>query len=378
MDGDEQTSCSICLTPLISEPVSALRCGHVFHQECIAKWISAADCKAKCALCNKATHSHHVRNLEFLLVPVPARSPEEIARWENATDEEREKELSSLCSEQEADEAAEQEAHAELAKLQAYVQSCKESRHAMELDGCDDEEMSTVLQEEGAQVSEKCINLRVSIDKQIDSLKRAFPVTKPREADQDLREERRKMRIILPKLRAAQLHEALVATIAQEAESDIAARERKAAAEDIENRLSKAKKHELQYRCDLRDMRDEAELRSLEEKVAPAIPSEADHQYAEPAPSERVGRTHFAEEVRLSDADPSVLDANSGSFSKQKRPASTLQGSVAKPARQEAVKVEHVNKLKGLDSNMEDTGTMLFMGATKKAAPKGLLSRRRA
>lgn len=323
MDGEEQATCSICLNPLLNDAVGALRCGHVFHQECIEKWIIAADARAKCALCNKETQSLHVRRLEFLLSPVPLRSPAEIDRLQIATAEEREHELLSLRSELEAAEAAVQEAHTEIADLQEDVQTSKQIRGQLEQLSRDDEDETEILEAELAQTSANCAKLLVSIDSQNDMLKRYFPVRRACENDQDLHEERRKL--IRPTERAGQLHVALVSAIAQEAETCNSTRERITAAEDAENKLSKFKKHEVQIRSEL------------------------------------------SEEKRL-------IDAGHGGVN-QKRPHEGLDGRSSKVPRQ--VTVEVADKLRGLDSNFGESD-LLFMSLPRRpATAKGLLSRKR-
>jgi hypothetical protein len=45
---DEENECSICLENIEESSKKIVRCGHIFHGECIGKWLEGHD---KCPLC---------------------------------------------------------------------------------------------------------------------------------------------------------------------------------------------------------------------------------------------------------------------------------------------------------------------------------------
>lgn len=52
---EQQQQCTICMAPLLEDAPGALTCGHVFHIECITKWIArkvADNALPKCPSCN--------------------------------------------------------------------------------------------------------------------------------------------------------------------------------------------------------------------------------------------------------------------------------------------------------------------------------------
>lgn len=47
-DKKEENECSICLENIEEDSKKIVKCGHMFHTECISKWLEAHD---KCPLC---------------------------------------------------------------------------------------------------------------------------------------------------------------------------------------------------------------------------------------------------------------------------------------------------------------------------------------
>ena len=75
-------SCSICLNDITSDVVT-MRCGHVYHKECIKCWYLKGDCGKQCPMCRKSMQGKITR------------------AWENIRDETRkrdcwEKQLNDL------------------------------------------------------------------------------------------------------------------------------------------------------------------------------------------------------------------------------------------------------------------------------------------
>lgn len=50
----EVNTCSICRDPLVPRDVKKIAtiCSHVFHKQCLEKWVSRNPSKPKCPLCN--------------------------------------------------------------------------------------------------------------------------------------------------------------------------------------------------------------------------------------------------------------------------------------------------------------------------------------
>ncbi|KAL3850890.1 hypothetical protein ACJIZ3_012772 [Penstemon smallii] len=73
MDNNEEEMCSICLMEFEKEDfVNKLpRCGHVFHMECMEKWLDT--CKFTCPICRSS-----------LMFNVPSGRPCNINTWASA------------------------------------------------------------------------------------------------------------------------------------------------------------------------------------------------------------------------------------------------------------------------------------------------------
>jgi len=360
VDSFESVECTFCLGPLLTEPVGAIRCGHVFHRDCIAKWISSQEGKAKCPQCNKPAKSDHVRTLDFMLTQMPARSPQEIARLEIASQEERERLREELTSEREAAEAAEEEAHAEMKEVQASILSSKRTREYLEQEHRRHEAEANELKVELERTSEGCAELRTSIDVETQKLQRFFPVQKARPDDPDLRDERRRLRMSRPADRARQLHEALLSAISQDGESKELARERAANVEEVESELKQLKRQESMLRRELSDLRDQAEMRSS---------------------SSQDSDQHLAERARGS-ADPPPAEAATRAVARQPE-RDAAEGRPPKTARHVAVEMSsqlrrHAGKFGSSESALQEDTDMLQIFARRAAAPaKGLLARKR-
>lgn len=246
------TDCVICLTPLL-ESIGALRCGHVFHQDCIAQWVAQG--KGKCPQCNKACRLEDVRRLSLEMAP--ALAPEELQRIQTASTEERERRQEALLSEQAELEDEVGRKDAELLLLQDLCQDCKRRRG-------DVKEQQRKLDEECSELSadlttstEACAALQAGLDAGLRRIQqRRLPVPQLRDDDADLREERRKCRAgARPVDRARQLHEALVAALQQERASTRERSQRETALKQVEDELKELQQSEVKLRRELEDRR---------------------------------------------------------------------------------------------------------------------------
>jgi len=49
----EKIECSICMTVINKDTLKTGKCGHNFHESCIATWLATEDAKGKCPVCRK-------------------------------------------------------------------------------------------------------------------------------------------------------------------------------------------------------------------------------------------------------------------------------------------------------------------------------------
>jgi len=261
LDGEEVAECVICQEGLLAETVAALKCGHVYHRSCIAIWFSQSN--GTCPQCKKPSRLDDVRTLDFQLVPAPQRSAEEQRRLEAASVEEREQLREAFASEFQEVKAAEERAQEELSELQTLARERKHSRQDLERAGHRDEAEISELCVQVTRAAEGCAALQASLDAQSGRLQRGLPILRPRDDDPDLREERRKLKVVRATERGRQLHEALVSAMQQEGESCTSMRERTTNAEDAEAALKQLRGVESRLRRELSERRDEAEKPSL-------------------------------------------------------------------------------------------------------------------
>ena len=70
--GDE-VACSICLEVRTTAEDAFMPCGHVFHKDCIAKWVAVG--KSSCPICRANIPNTRGRGLERSPRPRPSPSP---------------------------------------------------------------------------------------------------------------------------------------------------------------------------------------------------------------------------------------------------------------------------------------------------------------
>jgi len=253
MANEEGSNCLICHEGFLSAEVGALKCGHVYHRNCIVIWLTE---KKKCPVCQVPSRRQDVRCLDFNLVEVPSQSPEEVRRLEAATLEERERRLEELTTEKAEAEAVAAQVEAELAELRDVAQEHKRARKDLEQEAAlykeDHLELSTQL----FKATTSCSALRAGIDAEAPRLQRKLPVNQPREGDPDLNEERRKLRAgMRPADQARKLHQALASALQQENEKLRDKNQREAASVKAEDDLRDLRQQEAYLRRQLDERR---------------------------------------------------------------------------------------------------------------------------
>jgi len=280
MANDESTSqCLICLEPFFEQNklVGALKCGHVYHRDCVVLWF--ADGKAECPACKRRCRIDDVRTLAFDVKQMPpTHTAEELKALEAATLEERERRRDELCKEKGEVEALSSSIDSDLAALRELAQGYKRKRLDLQQEFEEFKEDYEVCSKEVHEELSACAEIRAGIDAEATRLQRKMPVNQPRDGDQDLHEERRKLRAGLkPSERALQLHDAVVSALQQENEKIRDRNHREAASRKAEAELRDLRQEEVQLRRELEDRRANfaAELSSQASSQSSSLPSSA-------------------------------------------------------------------------------------------------------
>lgn len=251
MSEEEGSVCLVCHEVLSVSAIGALRCGHVYHPNCIAQWLAQGeDESGECPQCKATNRTDAVRTLDFDVKAVPPQCPEELRRMESATLEERERRRQELATEKAEVVAMQGEVDSDLAQLKASAQD--HSRAQREAD-----QRSGVLQKQHLKLSalllhekELCATLQTSLDAQTVRLQCKRRPPPPCESDPDLRQERRKLRSgCRPADRARQLHEALTSALQQEREKMQDKSQPEDVLKKLEKELTDVRQLEAQHRA---------------------------------------------------------------------------------------------------------------------------------
>eukprot|EP00747_Dinoflagellata_sp_TGD_P183255 gnl/TRDRNA2_/TRDRNA2_37997_c0_seq1.p1 gnl/TRDRNA2_/TRDRNA2_37997_c0~~gnl/TRDRNA2_/TRDRNA2_37997_c0_seq1.p1 ORF type:complete len:478 (-),score=100.36 gnl/TRDRNA2_/TRDRNA2_37997_c0_seq1:83-1360(-) len=260
---DESATCTICLGELLTEDdkgVCALECGHAFHLECIVLYIELRDKTCiDCPQCRRVCPQTSIRNLYFDVTHVPSRMLEDLHHLESESAEQRSELQASLRDELTTMETAFEVAGQELAELQEGVQACKRARKDAEQRGQAAEAKASELAESILHAREQSAELQAHLDVQSERLLRKLPVSRPRTGDEDLNNERQKLKVLKPVDRAKQLHAAYASARQQEQDCVVQLNQRQQALEEAEAELRRLQKEEAKLRRDLSERRDEAE-----------------------------------------------------------------------------------------------------------------------
>lgn len=246
---EDSASCLICLHSLLSSPVCALKCGHVYHGSCLQDWLRVG--KGDCPTCKAISHSHELRMLDFTLVEVESRSVTEVRELQGASAEERAVMREKLLREEEDAAASMKAVKDEVAKNQHAVRDCKRARKELEQQRPETEKQLEELRAVVVRASERSAELQARTDAMVARQQRKLPTPKCREDDADLNDERRKLRGLRQDARAKQVHEALCSARRQEAESGDLWRERESALQKMDEDRRELRRQETRLSKEL-------------------------------------------------------------------------------------------------------------------------------
>lgn len=262
--GDD--TCIICTDEILqqsgdskglAQPICALRCGHVYHNNCFQSWIAqqvSRRCKdpGECPVCKKVTLCNQVRILDFEVVRVQCSA---YAELEKVSEEEQAKMLEDLDRERMEAEVQLEEIEHELAGHDKTVKESKRARRETNQRIVAEEAALEKLKAELTQSVVDCATLQSELDCQAQRQFKTLPIPPLREDDPDLREERRKIRVLRPADRARQLHDALVSARDAEALSGGLVRERASAVQAAEADRARLTQEEAQLRRKVAELR---------------------------------------------------------------------------------------------------------------------------
>mmetsp|Transcript_3639 Transcript_3639/g.6489 ORF Transcript_3639/g.6489 Transcript_3639/m.6489 type:complete len:361 (+) Transcript_3639:74-1156(+) len=232
-NNEEVESCIICQDAILKHPTAALRCGHVYHRDCIASWlVQCKDSWKPCPQCKKLTTEKQVRQLDYEVVELPP-SLEDVLHDLRATRAERRSRKIALRNEwraacrdlrRQAEEArrANEEASACKAERLKIEEATKVAEDTIK-------ELAAVMQEE----MRKRQGVTSYLDQQNERQLNQLPIKPVADGDPDVLEERKKLRNG-PAERVRVLHKALLSAMVQEQQALGIAKERKAAAAQAE------------------------------------------------------------------------------------------------------------------------------------------------
>lgn len=254
MSGEDCSTCLICHDALLISTVGALKCGHVYHRNCVVLWFAQG--RAECPQCKMPNTIDDVRTLEFEVKTVPGLSPEELRKLEATTSEEMTAKTEELAAEKAEAEAVATRVDNELGLLREVALERKKARKEIEDERQLLQEDIAELEPSLSQWKANCAGLQAGLDAEAPRMQRKLPITQPREGDPDLQEERRKIRLGLrPGERARRLHDALSSARQQENEKQRDKNQRDAALKRDEDELRDLRHLEVQLRREYEERR---------------------------------------------------------------------------------------------------------------------------
>lgn len=69
MNNYEIPSCSVCYERLASKLCALSKCGHVYHQDCLSKWIVKNPLAIRCPLCRVRLLKSEIVSLNYEVLP---------------------------------------------------------------------------------------------------------------------------------------------------------------------------------------------------------------------------------------------------------------------------------------------------------------------
>lgn len=252
--GKESPVCLICHECVLSDRVSALRCGHVYHSHCIGIWIKQG--RGECPQCKKITPEDHIRPLDLEVVELLPEPLEEVRRLlADGTD--RRGLVAELMTRREGQRRELEELQGECAMLGEEAQNAKRARKELQKKGIPEaQEELALLRETVKKKQQDETDLRNHLDREEMRHCRQLPIADVREDDDDCREEKRKLRAVRKGDRARSLHEAVLSAQQQEGEYRHLFHQRKTDADKAEEELRLLRQQERSLRIELEQLRE--------------------------------------------------------------------------------------------------------------------------
>eukprot|EP00927_Polykrikos_kofoidii_P040467 TRINITY_DN34585_c0_g1_i1.p1 TRINITY_DN34585_c0_g1~~TRINITY_DN34585_c0_g1_i1.p1 ORF type:complete len:463 (-),score=99.78 TRINITY_DN34585_c0_g1_i1:200-1588(-) len=255
-DVPEGAQCLICHDALLFQSACALKCGHIYHTACCHQWFEVG--RGSCPQCKKVARTDDLRVLEFEMAEMTPQAIQDAQRLRAACAEDRQRIYETATAQLEEAEQAIVQVAEDLEEMQRATQDHKRARKELEKQARKDEEEIARLLREHEEKVKKCTEVQEFIDGELGRNTRKLPVPQAREADDDVREERRKLAKMRPQERLQQLHGALVAARRQDVESSALLRERETSLAQVEAELVVCRQQEAKLLREVRERREHA------------------------------------------------------------------------------------------------------------------------
>lgn len=214
MDDQGAAQCSICHDDFLSQEVCALKCGHVYHSECVRAWLTTkTKSSGGCPQCKKPARANEIRVLHFQMGDVSSETLGEVLRFESASEAERERYEAEFLAEHKAAKEELLRVEGEIEEVQRSALASKKMRHeALGPEVAEKDAQLHAARKELEERTVECMQMQVELDEATSYQQRRLPIPPVREEDPDVHEERKRLRIIQASDRALQLHKSIVSS----------------------------------------------------------------------------------------------------------------------------------------------------------------------
>lgn len=287
MGAEEGSICVICHESFLDSPVGALKCGHVYHRNCIVLWFAEREAHklaSECPQCKKRCRMDHVRTLAFEVKQIPGYAPEELRRLEALSLEECEASRTELCDEKASLEATVSESEMDLAALSILANDFKSARDELEseISMCKEEQKDASAEYEEEKTA--CFSIQAGLDAEEPRWQKKMPIKRTREGDVDVRDERRRVRSGMKVAdRARLLDETVSSAMQQESEKIRDTKYRDEASRKAEAELMELRQLEAQTRRDLDERQSAVEEMQRRSTAASPLSSQVSSQSLAPS-----------------------------------------------------------------------------------------------
>lgn len=253
--GPDAQLCLICHDNVLSQPTSALLCGHVYHSHCIQLWISQS--RSECPQCKQKTPSGSLRRLDLETIEVLPDSLDMVRRLLADSEQQRAATIRTLAAERKSDVAQIRQLHMDAQNSEKEALGFKRQRRGLEQGMPVRQEELAKLKVEVDDARVKCAEMQTHLDHEHSRHFRSLPIAEVKQEDADCQDERRKLRHQRPAERARALHEAVTSARGLDMESHQQSQQRIAAADEVERELRKLRQQEHALKHELETLREQ-------------------------------------------------------------------------------------------------------------------------